>query len=215
MKTIVVNQNVLKKNDEIADQNHAALQEKGIRLINLMGTPGSGKTTLLETLLTRPEVDSEKIAVIEGDLFTDQDAQRMDKLGVSTVQLNTEGGCHLEADMVEQGLDELELSGISTIIIDNVGNLVCTAEFRLGEDFRVGVVSVTEGNDKPLKYPLLFQTADLVIISKIDLVPYTNFDVERFKQDVKSLNPNVRIIELSSYTGVGTKEVMEALGLAV
>ncbi len=215
MKTIVVNQNVLKKNDEIADQNHATLQAKGIRLINLMGTPGSGKTTLLETLLTRPEVNTDKIAVIEGDLFTDQDAQRMDKLGVSTVQLNTEGGCHLEADMVEQGLEELELSEISTVIIDNVGNLVCTAEFRLGEDFRVGVVSVTEGNDKPLKYPLLFQTADLVVISKIDLVPYTNFDVERFKQDVKSLNPNVQIIELSSYTGVGTKEVMEALGLAV
>ena len=213
MKTIIVNQNVLKANDEIADRNHAALQEKGIRLINLMGTPGSGKTTLLETLLTRPELDTSRFAVIEGDLYTDQDARRMERLGVATVQLNTEGGCHLEADMVEQGLSELDLSGIQTVIIDNVGNLVCTAEFRLGEDFRVGVVSVTEGNDKPLKYPLLFQTADLVIISKVDLLPYTNFDIEKFEEDVKSLNPNVKVLRLSAYSGEGVPEVRQALGL--
>ncbi|MBQ7677618.1 MAG: hydrogenase nickel incorporation protein HypB, partial [Lachnospiraceae bacterium] len=194
MKTIVVNQNVLKANDEIAERNHAMLQSQGIRMVNLLGTPGAGKTTLLEALLKCKGVDRSRFAVIEGDLYTDQDAVRMERLGVKTVQLNTEGGCHLEADMVERGLSELDLSGVDTVIIDNVGNLVCTAEFRLGETLRIGVVSVTEGNDKPLKYPLLFQSADMVIISKIDLLAYTDFDVEQFKADIHSLNAQAKVL---------------------
>lgn len=203
MKTIAVNVNVLNKNDEIAAQVHKSLSDKGIRLINLLGTPGSGKTTFLEKVLTAPGVDRSTIAVIEGDLYTAKDAERMEALGVRTIQLNTEGACHLEADMIQRALGELDLTGIKTVIIDNIGNLVCTSEFSLGEDIRVGISSVTEGNDKPLKYPLLFQTAQYVLINKIDLLPYTNFSIEQFEQDIHSLNPDAQVICCSAFRGTG------------
>ena len=133
----------------------------------------------------------------------------MHELGVQTVQLNTKGACHLEADMVEEGLASLNLEGVETVVVDNIGNLVCTAEFNLGEHIRVGVASTTEGNDKPLKYPKLFQSADVVIINKIDLVPYTNFDVDRFTKDIQSLNPNAKIIACSAYKEIGIDQVVE------
>lgn len=209
MKTISVNVNVLNKNEEIANKNNQFLNELGIRMINLLGTPGSGKTTLLEKVLSDPRVDKSKVAVIEGDLYTALDAARMEEMGVRTVQLNTEGACHLEADMIETAISELNLDGINTIIIDNIGNLVCTAEFTLGEHLRVGVASVTEGNDKPLKYPLLFQTADVVLINKIDLLPYTNFSVEKFETDIHSLNPNAKIYTCSAFKDMGLDPVVE------
>ncbi|MBE6113964.1 MAG: hydrogenase nickel incorporation protein HypB [Erysipelotrichaceae bacterium] len=209
MKTISVNVNVLNKNDEMAAKNKQYLTDKGIRMINLLGTPGSGKTTLLEKVLADSRVDKSKVAVIEGDLYTAMDAKRMEEMGVRTIQLNTEGACHLEADMIEKALDELDLEGIDTVIIDNIGNLVCTAEFMLGEHLRIGVASVTEGNDKPLKYPLLFQTADVVLINKIDLQPYTNFDVERFERDIHSLNPKAKIYTCSAYKGEGLEPVID------
>ena len=211
MKTITVNKNVLSKNDEIAARNQAALTARGIRMFNLLGSPGSGKTTLLENALAHPNVDKSKIAVIEGDLFTDFDAKRMDEIGIRTIQLNTEGACHLEADMVECGIEELNLDGVETLIVDNIGNLVCTASFSLGEHHRIAVTSVTEGNDKPLKYPKLFQTADYVVINKIDLLPFTNFDVDRFKADVLSLNPNAKISVCSAFKGEGMDEIVEFL----
>ncbi len=203
MKTIAVNVNVLNKNDEIADQVHTFLAGKGIRLINLLGTPGSGKTTFLEKVLTSDEVDPSKVAVIEGDLYTAKDAERMEALGVRTIQLNTEGARHLEADMIQRALEELDLTGIETVIIDNIGNLVCTSEFNLGEDVRIGISSVTEGNDKPLKYPLLFQTAQYVLVNKMDLLPYTNFDMDQFEKDIHSLNPEAEIIPCSAIEGKG------------
>lgn len=203
MKTIAVNVNVLNKNDEIAAQVHSALAVRNIKLINLLGTPGSGKTTFLEKILTAPGVDRSSVAVIEGDLYTAKDAERMEALGVRTIQLNTEGACHLEADMIQRALEELDLTGIRTIIIDNIGNLVCTSEFSLGEDIRVGISSVTEGNDKPLKYPLLFQTAQYVLINKMDLLPYTNFDLEQFEKDIHFLNPNATVISCSAFQGTG------------
>ena len=209
MKTISVNVNVLNKNEEMANKNKAFLNESGIRMINLLGTPGSGKTTLLEKVLSDSAIDKSKVAVIEGDLYTALDAARMEEMGVRTVQLNTEGACHLEADMIETALNELNLEGIETIIIDNIGNLVCTAEFTLGEHLRVGVASVTEGNDKPLKYPLLFQTADVVLINKIDLLPYTNFSVERFEKDIHTLNPNAKIYTCSAFKEMGLEPVVE------
>ena len=209
MKTIAVNVNVLNKNDEIAAQNKKALTAKGIRMINLLGTPGSGKTTLLEQVLQDSRIDRSKVAVIEGDLYTAKDAERMEQIGIRTIQLNTEGACHLEADMIEHALNELDLEGVETVVIDNIGNLVCTAEFLLGEHLRIGVASVTEGNDKPLKYPLLFQTADVVLINKIDLQPYTNFDVDRFTQDVHSLNTNVQVYTCSAFKGEGLEPVIE------
>ena len=209
MKTISVNVNVLNKNEEMANKNKAYLNEKGIRMINLLGTPGSGKTTLLEKVLSDLRVDKSQVAVIEGDLYTALDAARMEEMGIRTVQLNTEGACHLEADMIETAIKELNLEGINTIIIDNIGNLVCTAEFTLGEHLRVGVTSVTEGNDKPLKYPLLFQTADVVLINKIDLLPYTNFSVEKFEEDIHSLNPNAKIYTCSAFKDIGLDPVVE------
>lgn len=209
MKTISVNVNVLNKNDEMAKKNQQYLTDKGIRMINLLGTPGSGKTTLLEKVLADSHIDKSKVAVIEGDLYTALDAARMEEMGIRTVQLNTEGACHLEADMIEQAINELNLEGIDTIIIDNIGNLVCTAEFTLGEHLRVGVASVTEGNDKPLKYPLLFQTADVVLINKIDLLPYTNFSVDKFKEDIHSLNKNAKIYTCSAFKNEGLEPVIE------
>lgn len=209
MKTISVNVNVLNKNEEMANKNKVFLNESGIRMINLLGTPGSGKTTLLEKVLSDSAIDKNKVAVIEGDLYTALDAARMEEMGVRTVQLNTEGACHLEADMIETALNELNLEGIETIIIDNIGNLVCTAEFTLGEHLRVGVASVTEGNDKPLKYPLLFQTADVVLINKIDLLPYTNFSVEKFEEDIHKLNPNAKIYTCSAFKEIGLEPVVE------
>ena len=208
MKTISVNVNILNKNDEVADKNKQYLSGKGIRMINLLGTPGSGKTSLLEKVLSHPSIDKNKVAVIEGDLYTALDAQRMEDMGVRTVQLNTEGACHLEADMIEQAIGELNLDGINTIVIDNIGNLVCTAEFTLGEHLRIGVASVTEGNDKPLKYPLLFQTADVVLLNKMDLQPYTNFNVERFEADIHSLNPNAVIHPCSAWKEIGLEPVI-------
>ena len=138
-------------------------------------------------------MDKSKLAVIEGDLYTDQDAQRMTQLGIRTIQLNTKGACHLEAQMIEQAINELNLDGIDTIIIDNIGNLVCTAEFKIGEDIRVTVSSVTEGNDKPSKYPLMFETTDILVINKIDLAQYTNFDIEAFKKSVREVNSHCTI----------------------
>lgn len=209
MKTIAVNVNVLNKNDEVAAGIKKSLSERGIRMINLLGTPGSGKTTLLEQVLQDSRIDRSRVAVIEGDLYTAKDAERMEQIGVRAIQLNTEGACHLEADMIENALSELDLEGIDTVVVDNIGNLVCTAEFLLGEHLRIGVASVTEGNDKPLKYPLLFQTADVVLINKIDLQPYTNFDVQRFEDDVHSLNPNARVYTCSAFKGEGLEPIIE------
>ena len=159
-------------------------------------------------MLADEKIDKTKVAVIEGDLYTAMDAKRMEEIGVRTIQLNTEGACHLEADMIENAIAELDLEGVNTIIIDNIGNLVCTAEFSLGEHIRIGVASVTEGNDKPLKYPLLFQTADIVLINKIDLQPYTNFDVARFEADVHSLNANAKVYTCSAFKNEGLEPVI-------
>ena len=209
MKTITVNRNVLIKNDEIAEKTRADLAAKGIRMINFLGTPGSGKTTVLENVLADPSIDKSRIAVIEGDLFTDLDAQRMAEIGIRTIQLNTEGACHLEADMVQRGLEELDLDGIDTVVVDNIGNLVCTAAFQIGAHMRVCVASTTEGNDKPLKYPNMFRTANVVVLNKMDLAPYTNFDVEKFIKDVRSLNPDVEIHLCSAFKKEGLEPVVK------
>ena len=209
MKTISVNVNVLNKNDEIAALVQSDLDRRGIRMINLLGTPGSGKTTLLEKVLADGRIDRSTVAVIEGDLYTAKDAERMAAMGVKTIQLNTEGACHLEADMIQQAIGELDLTGVKTLVIDNIGNLVCTAEFRLGEHIRIGVASVTEGNDKPLKYPLLFQTADMVLINKIDLAPYTNFNVPQFEDDIHSLNPKAQVYTCAAWKGQGLEPIVE------
>ena len=208
MKTIPVNVNVLTRNSEVAARVQKRLNAAGITMINLLGTPGSGKTTLLEAVLEHPNIDRRTVAVIEGDLYTAQDAERMEALGVRTVQLNTQGACHLEADMIERALDELDLEGVRMVVVDNVGNLVCTSEFELGEHLRIGVSSVTEGNDKPFKYPLMFQTANIVLLNKMDLVEYTNFDTERFVDDVHAINEKAQIAFCSAWKRTGLDSIV-------
>ncbi|MDO4501938.1 MAG: hydrogenase nickel incorporation protein HypB [Coriobacteriia bacterium] len=211
MKSIDVNVSVLDRNNRIAAEVQAGLTERGIRMVNLLGSPGSGKTTLMEALVNGGHFAPSELAVIEGDLYTAQDALRMKALGVQSVQINTQGACHLEADAVRKALDALDLTGVKTVVIDNVGNLVCTSEFLLGEHLRVGVSSVTEGNDKPTKYPLMFQTADVVVLNKVDLAPYTNFSVEQFCADVEGLNPGVPVVACSALKGQGVEELAALL----
>ncbi|ABS32413.1 hydrogenase nickel incorporation protein HypB [Clostridium botulinum] len=211
MKTIEINESVYKKNRSIAHHLKDKLHEKNIKMINLLGSPGSGKTTLLEAIIKNIN-NREKLAVIEGDLYTDKDAKRIEKLGIKTVQLNTKGACHLEADAIVEAVNNLNINKEELIIIDNIGNLVCTAEFDLGEDMRIAVMSVTEGNDKPLKYPLMFQTTNVIALNKIDILPYTNFDLEQFYKDAKCLNPKVKIFEVSATRGDGINKICNLIG---
>ena len=210
MKTIDVQTGVFERNDQVAAELGRELKARGIRVINLVGSPGAGKTTLLEALVAGLP-DRSQLVVVEGDLYTDKDARRMEALGVRTVQLNTRGACHLEAHMIKQALSELDLSGARYVVIDNIGNLVCTAEFALGEDLRVCVQSVTEGNDKPMKYPLIFQTAGLIVLNKMDLVDYTDFDVAEFERDVKAINPGIAILKASARQPSGIDALATAL----
>lgn len=208
MKLIEVQTGIYERNDELAAQLQQKLHQQGIRIINLLGTPGSGKTTMLEQILQR--LPKEQIAVIEGDLYTDTDAQRIARLGVQTLQLNTKGACHLEAAMIAQAVEQMDLTGVKYLLIDNIGNLVCTAEFKIGEDVRIALVSATEGNDKPIKYPLMFQTADVVVLNKTDLLPYLNFSVQEFWRDVRAINPDAVLIEASATQGKGVAELLQA-----
>ncbi|NFM45235.1 hydrogenase nickel incorporation protein HypB [Clostridium botulinum] len=211
MKTIEINESVYKKNKSIAYHLRDKLHDKNIKMINLLGSPGSGKTTLLEAVIKNIN-NREKLAVIEGDLYTDKDAKRIEKLGIKTVQLNTKGACHLEADAIVEAVNNLNINKEELIIIDNIGNLICTAEFDLGEDIRIAVMSVTEGNDKPLKYPLMFQTTNVIALNKIDILPYTNFDLEQFYKDAKCLNPKVKIFEVSATRGDGINKICNLIG---
>jgi len=196
---------ILGANDLIARRNSARFQEKQVLAINLMSSPGSGKTTLLEKTIDSL-AEKLNMAVIEGDLYTDQDARRIEKKGVKVVQINTDGTCHLDAGMVERAFKEIAYDGLQLLFIENVGNLVCPAEFNLGEDFRVVLATTTEGNDKIAKYPLIFREAKAVVLNKIDLLPYTDFDLTRFQEDVKKINTQARIFMISGRTGQGIDE---------
>ena len=205
MFKVDVKSNVLGANELLAAQNRRKFKERGVVVMNMMSSPGSGKTSILEQTVTHLK-NSMKISVIEGDLFTDQDAKRLEQKGVAVVQINTKGACHLDARMVDKAFEELPQSETDLLVIENVGNLVCPAEFDLGEDFRVVVLSVTEGNDKPLKYPLIFHQAQAVILNKMDLLPHTDFDVERFKGDLVKIKADMPIFEMSARTGFGLED---------
>lgn len=199
---IKVMANILDKNDQIAADVNAQLSRRGIFVLNLLGSPGSGKTALLERTIAALK-DELSMAVIEGDLFTDKDAERIARQGVPVVQINTGGGCHLDAGMVRGVLDRLDLERLELLIIENVGNLVCPAEFNIGEDMKATVLSVTEGEDKPLKYPLVFKQAGAAVVNKIDLLPYTSFDLAAATEDIMSINPQITLITASCRTGEG------------
>ena len=205
MKVKVVT-NILEANDRIAAENKKKFEEAGVFVMNVMSGPGAGKTSLLER--TIKELSGKiKIGVIEGDIAGADDAERIDKLGIPVVQINTGGGCHLDANMITDVLEDLPpLKELDLLIIENVGNLVCPAEFKLGEDMKVMLLSVAEGHDKPLKYPLMFQESSALILNKIDLLPYTDADIGKMKKDSLSLNPNLKIFEVSCKTGQGITE---------
>lgn len=188
--------NVLAKNDALAEDLQHLFEAKKIFVFNLLGSPGAGKTSLLEATLQDLAKDY-KIAVIEGDLYTDKDAERIHRLGIPVLQINTVGGCHLDASMIEKALKQLNLDELDMIVIENVGNLVCPAEFAIGEAMKVTVLSVTEGEDKPLKYPLIFKESKAVLLNKIDLLPYIPFNKDKAVEDIKNLNPTVQLFEVS------------------
>jgi hydrogenase nickel incorporation protein HypB len=204
-RTVELQQKVLAKNDRLAQLNRDWLRQRGVFAVNLMSSPGAGKTTLLER--TAAELAGQvTISVIEGDQAAVLDATRISAVGCQVVQINTGTGCHLDAEMVAEGLRVLDPPGGSVVVIENVGNLVCPALFDLGEQARVVLASVTEGDDKPVKYPHMFRQADLVLVTKTDLLPYVNFDTERHASDVKSLSPGALLLPLSATTGAGMRD---------
>ncbi len=213
-KIININQSLLKSNEEAAMNNKRHFDEKGILAINLISSPGSGKTTLLEKTIDALKNDI-SIGVLEGDIETDLDAERIRAKGAPAVQLTTGGACHLESALIHKGFHALEhnLNGkeLDILFIENVGNLVCPAFFDLGEHIRVVLISVPEGNDKPLKYPKAIKTAQLLIISKSDLIPYFDFDIEKIKKDALSINPSLKVFVISAKTGDGLEEWFEFL----
>ena len=202
--------NILGENDRIAEENRKFFAEKKIFVVNLMGSPGSGKTSLLEKTLAKLS-GKIKIAVIEGDLFTAKDAERIERQGVQVVQINTSGGCHLDAQMVKRAAESLNLDEINLLIVENVGNLVCPAEFDVGENLKAVVLSITEGDDKPLKYPLIFKESAITLLNKIDLLPFTNFNLESAREDLTTLHPSLKIIETSCTKDIGIDEFCDWL----
>lgn len=201
-KEIAVEQDILGKNNLLAERNRGYFEAKNILALNLVSSPGSGKTSLLER--TIKDLGKEiKFYVIEGDQQTMNDANRIDKAGAPVVQVNTGNGCHLDSEMINKAVKELEVKDNSVLVIENVGNLVCPSLFDLGEAARVVVISTTEGEDKPLKYPTMFETSDICIINKTDLLPYVDFDMEKCKKYAEQVNHHLKFFELSVKTGEG------------
>ena len=202
MPKVTIAQNILAANDTIAEEIQELLAARGIRTINVMSSPGAGKTTLLERTIERLH-EQLGIAVIEGDIETSADAERIEAAGAETVQINTRGACHLEAHMIRAALEEINLTHISLLVIENIGNLVCPSAWNLGEDMRVVVVSTSEGDDKPAKYPQMFAASQVMIVNKLDLLPYVDYNVEKVKRQALAINPHLRIFEVSCRTGTG------------
>jgi hydrogenase nickel incorporation protein HypB len=201
MKVKVVTR-ILEANDRIADENRKRFQDAGVYVVNLMGAPGAGKTTLLERTIQALKPHC-RIGVIEGDIVGSDDAERIGALGVPVVQINTGGACHLDANMISEVLSEFPLKELDLLIIENVGNLVCPAEFKVGENMKMMVLSVAEGHDKPLKYPLMFRESSALVLNKIDLLPYMNTDMNKVRNDSLALNPKLKIFEVSCTSGAG------------
>jgi len=204
-RVIEVEQDVLQNNQLLAARNRGYFEAKNILALNLVSSPGSGKTSILERTLAdlKEEID---FYVIEGDQQTLNDADRIDALNIPVVQINTGKGCHLESDMVYDAVKQLEMKNDSILMIENVGNLVCPSMFDLGENNRVVIISTTEGEDKPIKYPDMFHTADICIINKIDLLPYVNIDMDKLKNYALQVNPNLQFFEVSATKGEGMQE---------
>ncbi len=201
MKVSVV-KNILEANDRIARENRAIFDEKNLLVLNLMSSPGAGKTSLLEKTIDALK-DDLRMGVIEGDIQSSQDAERIAEKGVPAVQINTGGACHLDGNMIRDTFGEFDLDNLDLLVVENVGNLVCPAEFKVGEDFKAMILSVTEGEDKPAKYPLMFHESKVLLINKIDLLPYVDCSTQRIREEALKINPDLRIFEISCKTGEG------------
>ncbi len=202
---VKVMSNLRAANEAQAEVNSITLHKHNVFSFNLMGSPGAGKTTLLEKTINMVK-NNAKMAVIEGDIYTSKDADRIAQHGVPVVQINTGGGCHLDAVMVGKVLPQFDLATLNILVIENVGNLVCPADFNLGEDCKVTVLSITEGDDKPAKYPLIFRNSQAVVINKIDLADYTDVNIDNMKRDILSINPEIKIFEVSCRTNQGLEQ---------
>ncbi len=201
MKISVV-KNILEANQRIAEENRRRFSEEKLLVINLMSSPGAGKTSLLERTIHALK-DEFGVGVVEGDIQSTYDAERISRAGAPAVQINTGGACHLDSNMVQEALKSLELDKLSLLFIENVGNLVCPAEFHLGEDFKAMILSVTEGDDKPLKYPLMFHESRVLLINKIDLLPFCECNPDLIEERAKKINPGLTIFRVSCRTGEG------------
>ena len=199
---IAVIKNILEANDRIAQENRAIFDEKGLMVINLMSSPGAGKTCLLEKTINALK-DDLRIGVIEGDVQSSQDAERIAKSGIPVVQINTGGACHLDGNMIRDTFQEFNFDALDLLVVENVGNLVCPAEFKVGEDFKAMILSVTEGDDKPAKYPLMFRESKVLLINKIDLLPYVDCSIEKIRKEALKINPHMTMFEISCKTGEG------------
>ena len=199
---VAVVKNILDANSRIAKENRKLFDDHNLTVINLMSSPGAGKTTLLEQMGTH-FAGQMKTGVIEGDIQTTLDAERVAAAGLQAVQIETDGACHLDANMIQNALENLDLATLDLLIVENVGNLVCPAEFNVGENLKVMMLSVTEGDDKPYKYPLMFRESQVLLISKVDLLPHLRCDIEKIKEAARSINPDLIIFEISAYTGQG------------
>jgi len=205
IKVLTIKEDILGANEKKARSNQDRLDKHGILTINIMSSPGAGKTSLILQTINklRPEI---RVAVIEGDVASQVDADKIHQQGVPIIQINIPGGCHLDANMIENALDNLPLKEVDLLIIENVGNLICPAEFDLGEHKRVILASMPEGDDKPYKYPLMFTEADVVLVNKLDLLPHLDFNVGHFCEGVTGLNPTVKIFQVSCKTGEGLEQ---------
>jgi hydrogenase nickel incorporation protein HypB len=210
MKIIELHKSVTESNDRDAEKLRNRLREQGLLLVNLMSSAGSGKTTMLSRTITDLK-DRVRIAVMEADIDASVDAERIAALGAVSIQVHTDGMCHMDAGMTEEGLNNMDLEGIDIAFLENIGNLICPAEYDTGAGCNVMILSVPEGDDKPLKYPLMFQNSDALLVSKIDALPYFRFDMDKLYERVRYLNPDIKIFPISAKTGEGMKEWEEWL----
>ncbi len=205
IQKIDVEQAIYDKNDRIAKNVKQALTDKGIFAVNVMGAPGAGKTSII---LALTKGLSDKCYVVEGDIESDIDTQKLQSLGISTMQINTHGACHLDAPTIENALSDIDFGQSGFLFIENIGNLVCPAEFSIGEHIKMLIVTATDGSDKPYKYPLAFEKADVIVINKADLIPYVDFDEAFFMAGVRALNPDVSVFKVCAKSGSGTDDIV-------
>ncbi len=204
MKVTVV-RDILEANDRLATENLRRFDEAKVKVVNLMSAPGAGKTTLLERTVSALK-DKVRIGVIEGDIQTSIDAERIQSAGAAAIQINTDGACHLDANMIAAAAAKLDLSALDLLVVENVGNLVCPAEFKVGEHAKAMILSLAEGDDKPLKYPLMFKESAVLLINKMDLRPYVSADPDKIEKAARTINPEIKTIRVSCKTGEGLEE---------